>query len=104
VSKAHRHEEQRAERRHVWDDPANVKRLVRWFLASCVVVALVDLLVDRHPPFEHGELPLEGTWFFYAWYGFAACVLLVVTAKQMRRVVMRDEDYYEPKREERGGD
>jgi hypothetical protein len=81
-------------KRHVWDDPANVRRLIRWFLVACGVVALVDLVVRRHSPFEHGELPLEGTWFFYAWYGFVACVVLVVVAKQMRKLVMRDEDYY----------
>jgi len=88
------------EKRHVWDDPANVRRLIRWFLASCVVVALVDLFVDRHSPFEGGELSLEGTPFFYAWYGFVACVVLVLVAKQMRRVVMRDESYYQEERTE----
>ena len=31
---------------------------------------------------------------FYAIYGFVACVLLVVLAKVMRKVVMRPETYY----------
>jgi hypothetical protein len=32
---------------------------------------------------------------FYAFYGFVACVLLVLIAKQMRKVLMRKEDYYD---------
>jgi hypothetical protein len=32
---------------------------------------------------------------FYAIYGFVACVVLVVVATAMRRLVMRAEDYYE---------
>jgi len=33
-------------------------------------------------------------WGFYALYGFVACVLLVLLAKEMRKLVMRNEDYY----------
>ena len=55
-----------------------------------IVLLVVDLVVHRH----------EGVWFagwfgFYAVYGFLACVALVLTAKALRRVLMRDEDYYE---------
>jgi hypothetical protein len=32
---------------------------------------------------------------FYAVYGFVACVLLVLIAKEMRKVIMRKEDYYD---------
>ena len=32
---------------------------------------------------------------FHAVYGFVACVVLVLAAKQLRRVLMRDENYYE---------
>jgi hypothetical protein len=39
--------------------------------------------------------PWEGFFGFYALYGFVACVLLVLLAKEMRKLVMRDEDYYE---------
>jgi len=32
---------------------------------------------------------------FYALFGFVACVVLVLIAKEMRKVLMRDEDYYD---------
>jgi hypothetical protein len=32
---------------------------------------------------------------FYGWFGFVACVALVLIAKQLRRIVMRPEDYYD---------
>ncbi|HVS64708.1 MAG TPA: hypothetical protein VMT85_14530 [Thermoanaerobaculia bacterium] len=87
-------------KRHVWDDPQNVRRLIVFVFAACAVVALLDLAVHRHSPFEHGELALEGTWFFYAWYGFVSCVGLVLAAKLLRRLVMREPEYYRPPGEE----
>lgn len=84
------------ERRHLFDDPRNVRLVVRLLLACCALLLLLDLVVHRHPSFAGGELPLE-TWFgFFAFYGFVACVLLVLAAKQMRRVLQRPEDYYGP--------
>jgi hypothetical protein len=32
---------------------------------------------------------------FYAIFGFVACVMLVLGAKQLRNIVMRKEDYYD---------
>ncbi len=29
------------------------------------------------------------------WFGFVACVALVLTAKALRRILRRPEDYYE---------
>ena len=72
------------------DRPANPKR-IRWaFYALCAVLAGLDLVVHRH-----AEHPWEGLFGFHAIYGFVACVVLVLAAKQMRRVLMRREDYYE---------
>ena len=64
--------------------------LIKVFLALCVVLLLLDFVIHRHVahPWEH----LFG---FYAFYGFVACVLLVLTATQLRKVVMRNEDYYD---------
>ena len=61
--------------------------------ASCSWAA--DLLFHRHLNFAEGVFPVEGWFGFYAIYGFVACVLLVLTATQMRKVLMRREDYYD---------
>ena len=41
------------------------------------------------------DFGFDGWFFFYAVYGFVACVALVLAAKVLRRVVMRPEDYYD---------
>jgi len=78
------------ERRHVFDDPRNVKRLLRVFFAVCVAVLGIDLIFHRHV--IH---PWEGVFGFYAIFGFVACVALVLIAKEMRKAVKRKEDYYD---------
>lgn len=73
------------------DDPGNVTRIVYGLYTLCGLAFLADLFYakDGHFGFEH--------WFgFYAAFGFIVSVSLVLTAKQLRRVLRRDEDYYEP--------
>jgi protein-S-isoprenylcysteine O-methyltransferase Ste14 len=82
------------EKQHVFDNPKNVKRLIRIFFVTCVVILGLDFVVHRHPSFAEGTFAVEELFGFYAAYGFVACVLLVLAAKQMRRVLMRSEDYY----------
>lgn len=82
-------------KRHIWDDPKNVQILLWVFSAACAVLLLIDAFIHRHLSFEHGELVYEGWFGFYPFYGFVACVVLVLVAKQMRKVVMKDEDYYD---------
>lgn len=72
------------------DNFENVKKLVRGFVLICALLFLADFLYHRHT--EH---PWEGFFGFYAIYGFVACVVLVLVAKEMRKVVMRKEDYYD---------
>lgn len=43
---------------------------------------------------KHGHYAFEKLPIFHALYGFAGCVLLVLAARVLRMVVMRDEDYY----------
>ena len=64
--------------------------LIRVFLALCVVLLLLDFVIHRHV--AHSWESLFG---FYPLYGFVACVVLVLAATQMRRVLMRGEDYYD---------
>ncbi|MCF6283088.1 MAG: hypothetical protein L3J28_12960 [Candidatus Polarisedimenticolaceae bacterium] len=78
------------EKVYFFDRPENVKRLLKGFYAICVLLVLVDFVLHRHIGFGWEEIPA-----FYAIYGFAACVVLVVIAKKMRNIVMRKEDYYD---------
>ena len=74
------------------DRPANQRRLRRVFYALCAALVALEVLVHRHA--EHSW---EDAFAFYAVYGFVACVVLVLAAKQMRRVLMRRENYYGPR-------
>ena len=75
---------------HVFDKPGNVKRVLVMLYAVSAILLLADFVVHRHV--EH---PLEGLPGFYAVYGFVGCVTLVMAAKQLRRWVMRPEEYYD---------
>ena len=87
-------------RKHLWDNPANVKRFLKGFFIICVLLFLLDglflaHLVHKHLSFESDTFPLEGWLGFFSIYGFIACTLIVLLAKQLRKVVMRSEDYYD---------
>jgi hypothetical protein len=75
---------------HYFDDPLRVKRVIQALFAVCGVAFLFDFVVHRHV--DH---PWEGMVGFYAIYGFIACVLLVLIAKEMRKMLMRKESYYD---------
>lgn len=86
----HPHFETPPEERTWIDEPKNVDRIVHVLYAVCALLVVIDILVPKHGPFaiEH--------WFgFYAFYGFIACVGLVIAAKGLRVILMRPEDYYD---------
>ena len=60
---------------------------IRVFLGACVILLALDGLIHRHV--TH---PFEGLFGLYPLFGFAACVLLVLAATRMRRIVGRPED------------
>jgi hypothetical protein len=78
------------ERSYWLDNPRNVDRLVYGFYAVCAVLIAIDVFVPKHGPFA-----IEHVFGFYGIFGFVACVALVLIAKQLRRVIMRPEDYYD---------
>ena len=79
------------EERSRWlDSRENVTRLYRGLWAIGIGLFLLDFIVHRHE-----ELAFAAAPGFYAFYGFFACVLLVLAAKALRRVLKRPEDYYE---------
>lgn len=76
--------------KHFFDDPANLKKVLKIFYGLCAGLLLIDFVYHRHVTHSW-----EGLWGFYGVFGFVACVVLVLVAKEMRKVLMRDENYYE---------
>lgn len=70
--------------------PSTIRGL--WTGAGMVLAALValDLVVDHHPSFG-----IDGTFGFGAWYGFAACVTLVLAAKGLGLLLKRPDTFYD---------
>jgi hypothetical protein len=76
------------------DDPRNVTRIVYCLAVLCALALLADLFYTKHPHFG-----IERIFGFYGIYGFVVSFALVLVAKELRRVLRRDEDYYEPSQE-----
>jgi hypothetical protein len=72
------------------DEPRNVTKIYYGLWVACVLLIGIDLFLHRHEDFEFATL-----FGFHGLYGFGACVALVLAAKQLRRVLMRDENYYD---------
>jgi hypothetical protein len=53
-------------------------------------LALADLFYTKHVHYA-----FENRFAFYGLFGFVACFFLVLAAKELRKVVMRREDYYD---------
>jgi hypothetical protein len=78
------------EQEYFFDKPENIKMVLRVFYALCGLLFVADFIIHRHVYHPWENLP-----GFYGIYGFVACVILVLIAAQMRKVLMRGEDYYE---------
>ena len=72
------------------DNSRNVKKLLLALYIVCSCLLLADLFYHKH-----AIISLDNFFGFYGIYGFVACVVLVLAAKEMRRLVGRSEDYYE---------
>lgn len=80
------------EKKHLFDNPKNIKRLLIVFFSACVLLLVLDLFTDK----SHAHFEWEKWANFNAVYGFVGCVLLVLVSRfLLRPLVMRDEDYYE---------
>lgn len=78
------------EKEHYFDKPENVNFVLRIFYTICGLLVVADIFIHRHTIHSW-----EDIFGFYTLYGFIACVALVLIATQMRKVLMRDEDYYD---------
>ena len=66
-------------------------RLIFWALVGiCLALLGAELFYEHHAYFEVDGLP-----GFYAVFGFIAFVFIVYAGKGLRRLIMRNEDYYD---------
>jgi hypothetical protein len=68
---------------------SSVRRVLYALYTCCATLLVIDFLYHRH-----SMHPWDSWWGFYAGYGFLGCVLLVLIAKLLRKLVRRPEDYY----------
>ncbi len=81
----------KSKRRKYWlDEPRNESRVFHALVAVCALLFAADFFYTKHAATEVG-----GWLGFDGIFGFTACVFLVLAAKQLRRLVKRDEDTYD---------
>jgi len=79
-------------KRFLWAESSSaVERVIFWLGILCVVLFVLDFIVHRHT-----YAPGEGFPGYYAFVGFIAFTLIVLGAKQLRRLILRNENYYSP--------
>jgi hypothetical protein len=83
-----------SDRKHWLDHPKVGDRAFRILVAVCALLLVIEipltLLHYRHPHFGFDTVA------FYGVFGFVAFFLIVMAGKQLRKVLKRDEDYYDP--------
>ncbi len=78
------------EKKYWLDEPRNVTKLYHGLWVVCALIISIDFFLHRHE-----DVDFATVFGFHGIYGFVACVALVLIAKQLRRILMRDENYYE---------
>ncbi|MEW5965281.1 MAG: hypothetical protein AB1749_17180 [Pseudomonadota bacterium] len=67
-----------------------IRMMWRGGIAILALLVALDLVVAHHPHFG-----VDGTLGFGAWYGFFACVALILLAKGLGYILKRPDDYYD---------
>ena len=78
------------ERSYWLDDPRNVNKVYWGLIAICAVLFVADGFYHKHTEFAFEEI-----WGFFAVFGFVAFVFIALAGKQLRKLLRRDEDFYD---------
>lgn len=72
----------------------NHRLLILLTVLICVGFGAADFFYHKHPHFSAEEIPV-----FYGLFGFAAFFFVVLAGAQLRKLIMRPEDYYDDQEE-----
>jgi uncharacterized membrane protein len=72
------------------DQPKNISLIIWILIFICVSLFFADAIYYKNSHFD-----IETLFGFYGLYGFFVCVALVLIAKALRKILMRNEEYYE---------
>jgi uncharacterized membrane protein YhdT len=78
------------EKPHWLDTPNNIKLIWRGFLAVLVATVVAEWFVHLHASFE-----VDALFGFSAWFGFLACIAMIVVAKGLALFLKRTDTYYD---------
>ena len=98
---AHHQHSKHGGKKYWLDDKRNVAKVFYALIGIDALWLVADFIHHKHSEWSYleGRLHEFDAWIaFFPAYGFVGAFLLVLAAKQMRRVLMRPEDYYEGKR------
>ncbi len=78
---------------HWLDERKNIDRIFWGLVGTCAILVVLQIVVDRFVD-PHAEFDLQ-TWpGFYGVFGYVAFLGIVLAGKYLRKLVMREEDYY----------
>jgi UDP-N-acetylmuramyl pentapeptide phosphotransferase/UDP-N-acetylglucosamine-1-phosphate transferase len=78
------------QKQYLFDNPANVSLVIRSLYFVCILLFLLDFILHRH-----ATNTWDGINGFYVMYGFIAYVAIVLGAFLLRKLVKRNENYYD---------
>ena len=79
-----------SEEQEYWlDHGKNIDKVFYALCTLCAISVAGEFLIHRHVIHD-----IESVFAFYGIYGFVGCVGLVLAAKELRRLLKREEDYY----------
>lgn len=75
--------------------PENTDKIWYGLVAVCIILILTDFGYHGFLHEKHGYFVFETAVAFHALYGFGAFVFVVLLGKELRKLIMRTENYYE---------
>jgi ABC-type nickel/cobalt efflux system permease component RcnA len=72
----------------------NTNKIWYGLVTVCVLLVLTDFVYHGFFHEKHGYFVFETAIAFHGIYGFGAFVFVVLLGKELRKLIMRSEDYY----------